>query len=512
LRILLFLGLVIPDLVNAVGACTPQQVSALLAAASESNKVVSLNCNVKLNSNAYGISKTIQISGAEASGMTLDCNGSSLHPTFEAAAVEIYSTDNGDGTWSRPENITVKNCRITGRGAANVVRIWGRPAKSSSLSLGHTARMQAAAPKNVILKNLTITAAGGIPLYVYPGVTHVSLLNSEIKGTGESVSIYLDAESGHHTVKDNYIHLDSSGREQLAIDGSAYNRIIHNRFSGLDTGGIYIYRNCGEDGEVRHQTPHHNQIINNVFYYNTYGGFNPSIWIASRNGNRGYCDDDKGYPFGSSASDLDYARYNVVAQNQIYKLPISMMIRVNDSPNYLFENASVQTPLSRSSGCFVDLTSSKVFIHDGDYAAKRFGTSTGLRYICNDGTVTSSGPVPTDRIAFECAVSTNNAGCSRAFVCPAGKKVVGLKLGCNLELTDLPTSAIETLPWDRVKVFRASDHFLEGWCGLNPDKLIHFGEVDLAPLLGTANGFTANCKEHDANGGDCVVRGQALCL
>ena len=98
----------------------------------------------------------------------------------------------------------------------------------------------------------------------------------------------------------------------LAVDGSSYNLIINNWFSGLNNGGIYLYRNCGEGGTVRHATPSYNQIINNVFYYDEYIGFNPSVFIGSRNGNRSYCGDDGGYPFGSNSSDLDYARYNVV--------------------------------------------------------------------------------------------------------------------------------------------------------------------------------------------------------
>ena len=67
------------------------------------------------------------------------------------------------------------------------------------------------------------------------------------------------------------------------------------------------------------------EIINNIFYYNKYNGDNPSVYLGSRDRGGwfqdtfGFCEDDAGYPFGSSVSDKDYARYNVVMQNQIYK-------------------------------------------------------------------------------------------------------------------------------------------------------------------------------------------------
>jgi len=39
------------------------------------------------------------------------------------------------------------------------------------------------------------------------------------------------------------------------------------------------------------------------------------VWIASRKGNRKYCDFDHGYRYGSGISDLDYIRNNVVIDN-----------------------------------------------------------------------------------------------------------------------------------------------------------------------------------------------------
>lgn len=98
----------------------------------------------------------------------------------------------------------------------------------------------------------------------------------------------------------------------MAIDGSAHNTVRHNRFSALSHGGLFLYRNCGEGGTVRHQTPSHNTISDNTFYRYYHGGL-PAVWLGARNGNRNYCEADAGYPFGSSISNLDGAQHNRIA-------------------------------------------------------------------------------------------------------------------------------------------------------------------------------------------------------
>jgi hypothetical protein len=509
-----FLIFALPQLALGAPECRDFQKRALLAEASKAEPSFDLNCSVKLDADTHVITKTVRIHGKEASGVTLDCGGSSIKPAFGQAAVEIYSDEADGGHWSRPENVRVTNCRITGSGAADAVKVWGGSAFESSHSLGHTQRMQAAAPRNIIFSGVTITAAGGIPLYVFPGVTYLSLLRSEINGEGEAVAIYLDAETAHNTIRDNYIHLASAGREQLAIDGSAHNLIVNNRFSGLNTGGIYLYRNCGEDGIVRHQTPSHNQIINNVFYYKTYSGGNPSVWVASRNRRHddSFCGKDDDFPFGSGARDQDDAHFNVIAQNQIYRLPVTKMIRVSDAPNYLFENRTVQTAERRFAGCYVGEGPSGTFIHNGENVAKRSGDSSGTRYSCRNGALLSAENLRARKLRFQCAKSGGNGGCSLAFACPDSGKLIGIKLGCNLELADLPASDVGAMAWDHAKVFRESDKVSDGQCGLRPGISIRSGAASLAPLLGTASGFTAFCSERDKNGGDCIVRGEALCL
>lgn len=175
------------------------------------------------------------------------------------------------------------------------------------------------------------------PSILVPGVTYSKLINSEVKGKSSRVGIYLDAESAYNTFENNYIHVETKednwgkipgvtgrGWPQMAIDGSSRNTIHNNRFSSLSNGGIYLYRNCGEGGTIRLTPPENNTITNNTFYYKKYKGSKPAIYLGSRDYGRkestfGHCNDDSGRPYGSSSSNKDYARHNIIKNNKLHK-------------------------------------------------------------------------------------------------------------------------------------------------------------------------------------------------
>jgi len=222
------------------------------------------------------------------------------------------------------KDITIKNCNLKGS-----IRIFGlgmngedENVKNSSHTSGHTERAQAAAPSNVLLSNLTITGVQRIPVYLAPGVTKVTIEDSKFIGNTDSTVIYLDAESGYNIIRNNTFNVEgnftlrqSRIREVIAVDGSAHNQIINNNFEKAIGGGVYLYRNCGEGGTVRHQSSQYNVIENNNFNLTGLDVNNYGIWLGSRNGNRSYCNDDKGYDFGSSIDDGDFADYNTVKDN-----------------------------------------------------------------------------------------------------------------------------------------------------------------------------------------------------
>jgi hypothetical protein len=214
-------------------------------------------------------------------------------------------------------NVTIKRCKINGS-----IRTIGlgsngeaKGVKESSTSLGHTARAQAAAPRNTKLYDLTITGHGRIPLYLGPGTTNASLVDSTINGRSDSVAIYLDAESASNILRNNSISIASPPREIIALDGSANNQLIGNTIAPASNGAIFLYRNCGEGGTVRHQAPQNNLIAGNTINLSGLSWNNHGIWLGSRNGGRMYCSADDGFSFGSSKDNGDFANNNTLRNN-----------------------------------------------------------------------------------------------------------------------------------------------------------------------------------------------------
>lgn len=257
----------------------------------------------------------VVLQGSKASHTVIDCEGGWFNDG-KLTELVIRSKPTSKG-WDRPEGITIRNMRI--RGAIRIIGMGrngeSRQVRESSVMLGHTERAQAAAPTGIVISNVEIEADYRIPLYVAPGVTGVIFENSKITGWSCSTGIYLDCESAGNVIRGNHLAVRAS-RELIAVDGSARNRIENNRFEHPSSGGIYLYRNCGEAGTVRHQTPHGNVISGNVFDTTSLRRGCYGIWLGQRNGRRAYCKQDAGYDFGSSADDRDFADDNTLARNQ----------------------------------------------------------------------------------------------------------------------------------------------------------------------------------------------------
>lgn len=323
--------------------CSPAQIDEILAPATAQNHSVEVQCTAHLPHNST-VSKRLYFSGSQASNVQFDCNGSTIAPThIQGGDSVVIRSVQQNGVWSRPENIVLNACRVHGS-----VRILGMGAngeaekvKQSSQTQGHTERAQAAAPRAIHLNNMTIIGQNRVPLYLAPGVNGVRVSGSRISGKSSSVAIYLDAESGNNHFTHNTIDTQTASRELIAIDGSANNVFENNRFSSLNRGGIYFYRNCGEGGTIRHQTPSGNTVRNNVFFYRKYNGKLPAVWLGARNGNRSYCEADSGYAFGSSSDNRDFADNNLIENNKIHKLSPQKMLRDHGNGNRIVGNVTV---------------------------------------------------------------------------------------------------------------------------------------------------------------------------
>lgn len=314
--------------------CSQVQGAEVLTPATQAQRSVSLRCDLTLKPSDI-VTRSIRI---EASDVKLDCKGALLDggsTTVNAGRdmLEIRSRRNGDN-WLRPENVEVSNCRIAGsvRVHGMAMNGEGRLLRDSSRLPGHVARARAAAPRRLVLRNLRISGTGRIPLYLAPGVSEVTLIESTLDGVSRSTAIYLDAESTLNVIENNRIAVDTQ-RELIAVDGSSHNRISSNHFYRLAHGGIFLYRNCGEGGTIRHSTPSHNRIVGNSFHYLGEAADKPAVYLGSRDGWRLYCPADSGFDFGSSMDDRDFANNNHIAGNQFIQLLGGTPIRAGGEVN-----------------------------------------------------------------------------------------------------------------------------------------------------------------------------------
>jgi hypothetical protein len=382
--------------------CDEAKVAEALAAATPTDAYVSLDCSLTLPVGST-LTKAIRITGREASGVVLDCQGSTLTRGVEEGGADLVVVESrrvGDG-WERPTDVTIRDCRIEG-----AVRIRGQgnngqaaDVTTDSWTVGHRERAQLAAPTRVLLERLTIVGESRIPLYLAPGVTEVTFRDSEVLGESVSTLVYLDAESAYNRIVGNRFAAVPTGlvpREEIAIDGSASNLVSGNTFDGVAAGAIFIYRNCGEGGAVRHQEPRRNIISGNVFVLEGRRQQNPWLWVGSRNEGgihrAVYCDLDDAYDFGSGASDLDFARDTVVVDNRYVDSPVRPTLAplwgliVDDVPTYIDANSEIDAPESPVGAVCVVFgdASPPVVLRESDAAPDG--------RVCTDGTLTPPGP------------------------------------------------------------------------------------------------------------------------
>jgi hypothetical protein len=217
---------------------------------------------------------------------------------------------------------------------------------------GHTERIRKAAPTGITLRNITFDTDGSThQAYFGPGANGCRIINCQFKGRSAGPLVYLSPEGGDHLIRGcSFEAATGARREVLSIDGSAGNLITRNAFNQCLWGGIYVYRNCGEDGRVRHQKPKRNTISDNsfnlrgmrVFRISNGSGHQQSIFyipygiiLGSRQGDSAYCDLDSQYNIGSGVSDLDYARDNVLENNIFSGDWFYRHIRDNDKNNVI---------------------------------------------------------------------------------------------------------------------------------------------------------------------------------
>lgn len=317
---------------TAAPLCSAAQLADIFSGA---NRTIKLTCSLSFSRHAPGtpnankvIANTLLLEGTSGSNIVVDCGGGKIAPPSKVALhirSRLVSSSASGGTWEPIRNVAVRNCVIVGNS-----RVYGMSEStggegyvSSRFDAGHTARAQAAGPRDIRFRKNAFSEFG-TAIYFSVGVTKAQVRENTFAAKTDYSAIYLNAESNGAVVADNEFRVDSA-REIIAVDGSANNVIRGNRFYLGDSmaGAVYLYRNCGERGMIRHQAPTGNQLIENKVE-RKYVGFNlprwipapaPFFWLGSRQGVASYCGDDAGFPWGSSADNGDFASDNVVRDN-----------------------------------------------------------------------------------------------------------------------------------------------------------------------------------------------------
>ena len=528
------------------GGCDDTRIAAKLAElraeiTGPSTSEVLIDCSLRLKPDDV-IVKRLVFKGKASSGVTVDGNGAIIDSgrgTFHfdknraVAMVEITSVDEEDPATgairsTRPVNVTLRNLRIRGS-----VVVHGN-LELPSTDPHYLERVRDNAPRNITLDGVTITSLGlpcserstnCTPLYVHGGVGSLQMINSTIHGTVRdgAVAIYLDDASFGHTFRNNTISAVTRTREVMALDGSSDNLIAGNRFSNYERGGIHLYLNCGEGGNLRRGTPSRNVIIDNVFQQRNLRG--PAIHVASRNG--------KGTSsYTCPPTFFDDARFNAVMLNRIESPPSSpaipnlldALILVGrpdvNGPNLLKDNEIVNRADARPAGCFVS-NGYPDLLRDGQFV-EVFQSSDGgpicrgVRVTCRDGVLVRSNDdtcraSALSTVEFECRADGSNDGCRKTLRIPAGKTIIGASALCNLESGSIAEEDMGKMQPNAIRVLRASDKVSEGSCTLGATQARnHQAAVSLLRLneLARATGqVTFGCRERDANGGDCHMRG-----
>ena len=520
----------------AAPPCGPKKLALLrLSATSLEDSTVDIDCSFTLPLGHPDITKRLVLTGKAARGIEIDCNGAVIdggpgtyhYQSKGANMIEVVSrTVETHPVWlaEQPRDITIRRCEVIGSVRVQPLDLW----RSSNLQLlaeasrrpGYVARLRANAPTGVRFEKMIFHGIQHSPIYIGTGVTDTSVVDSKFYGAVGGVALYLDVESSRNVIANNEFHVETN-REIIAIDGSDHNEIVGNFFSALDHGGVELYRNCGEHRIVRFTTPSHNRIVNNVFYYDKYDGSEAAVVLGSRDGkSRRYCGHDDDFPGGSGLDDRSFATHNIVMQNQIYKRSIEESIKTKwtdvNVPNYVAYNETVSVHEERPSGCYVESAYGQFLRHgettqlardaDGEPSCRQ----RALR--CLDGELRTDlellSACEIDQVSFSCRVEGDNRGCNASTICPAGTTRVRTFAACNLEYGSVSTAQLESVDGNGLRVVRPSTRVSDGYCYVGENGLRE-GETVIEDR-GNARVYFG-CDEHDANGGDCHLRGELYC-
>ncbi|MHC1727608.1 MAG: right-handed parallel beta-helix repeat-containing protein [Syntrophobacteraceae bacterium] len=290
----------------------------------------------------------IEISESDTS---LDCNGA----VFDGHQKHM----NGlriDSKGRPLSNIKVENCTFRNFQSSGIRITWSEvDARKGSVQKEIYSR----SPTKILINKTNIIGNGGVGVYIDDYVANVTVQDSVIRDSG-GVGLYLEHSSRDNRVLNNKFIRNGFGtktkshsREAIAVDSSAGNQIVGNLFEQNSAGGVFLYKNCGEqiqDGKnvIRWQHSENNEIRDNLFNNEKIG-----VWIASRQSRQlgaWNCGDP---PMDASRVYFeDFANKNIVIDNTFCGNEVA--IRVEGDDNRIVDNrfgsgtkVTVQVPITK---------------------------------------------------------------------------------------------------------------------------------------------------------------------
>lgn len=177
-------------------------------------------------------------------------------------------------------NVVVENCGFRNFSSYGVIVGWlsEMPEEAPDREI-----LYARTPRDVFIRHVTIENSARVGLYVGGYVRRLTLENSSVSESG-GVGVYLDQASVENVISHNAIKNSGmkDGRESIAIDSSAFNRIEDNVIDSGKGGGIFLYKNCGENFGRKIPFKRWQESSHNTIRKNTISNTKVGVWVASR--------------------------------------------------------------------------------------------------------------------------------------------------------------------------------------------------------------------------------------
>jgi hypothetical protein len=269
-----------------------------------------------------------------ASNLTVDCRGAHIeHDVAERDNLGVQITA---PTTVALHDITVRNCDVSKFN--NNLRISREGFKDLVVGSEYVNAFS-----NILIENNNFHHSANSGVFVDGFVTEVAFIDNTVFANG-AVGLYVEAGSRGNLVAGNVVEGNgykdvipgpavinfggtdipyiSTGREGIAIDGSRDNVVRDNLITGNASGGVFLYKNCGEDATKPGHWVRNYGATGNVIRHNTISDGPDGVWVGSRASENQYFFDCTDTPLISDPGSLyeaflDPASDNTVEYNRI---------------------------------------------------------------------------------------------------------------------------------------------------------------------------------------------------